>query len=345
MNTWRTKDQRRGGATARGNQNPPQAPAGLIDAEVGASLAQMAQAIVMHAQAMTAQVNRQDFQRENPLVRSMADRLRDFARMDPSIFTGSKTLKDPQEFVDDVPKILVAMGATDIDKAELTSYQLKDVAQIWCKMWQDSRVLGGVPVTWELFKTTFLNRFFPREMREAKVEEFTNLKQGSMIVKEYSLKFVKISRYATSLVSNSRDEMRRFLTGINGDLKKEWRSAMLHNNIDLSRLMVQVQQVKDSLKKRGVHDVRRPRPPDQGGPCHGGHKNNFGVREQPKFKKGQQSSGNSNFQRSTKPRGGRPESKRGKGGECNVLRRFMLSVAELTVESADRALMPATVVV
>ena len=59
----------------------------------------------------------------------MADRLRDFTRMNPPIFTGSKTSEDPQEFIDEVHKILVAMGATDIEKAELASYKLKDVAQ------------------------------------------------------------------------------------------------------------------------------------------------------------------------------------------------------------------------
>ena len=88
----------------------------------------------------------------------MANKLRDFTRMNPPIFTGSK-------------------------KAKLASYQLKDVAQTWCKMWQDSHVLGGVPVTWKIFKTTFLERFFLREMREAKVEEFINLKQGSITVR------------------------------------------------------------------------------------------------------------------------------------------------------------------
>ena len=77
-----------------------------------------------------------------------------------------------------------------------------------------AELLGGVPVTWELFKTNLLKRFFPKEMRDAKVEEFINLKQGSMTVREYSLKFVKLSMYATSLVSNSRDEMSRFLTRI-----------------------------------------------------------------------------------------------------------------------------------
>ena len=95
MNTCRATGQRRGGAAARGNQNPPQAPAELTDAEVRASLAQMAQAITMQAQAMTTQVNQHDVQRENPPVRSMANRLRDFTRINPSIFSGSKTSEDP----------------------------------------------------------------------------------------------------------------------------------------------------------------------------------------------------------------------------------------------------------
>ena len=81
----RTLCQRRGGAAAGGNQVPPQAPvegvamlvnpAGLIDVKVWAYLAQMAQAITMQAQAMIAQVNRQNVERENQLVHSMADRL------------------------------------------------------------------------------------------------------------------------------------------------------------------------------------------------------------------------------------------------------------------------------
>ena len=46
----------------------------------------------------------------------------------------------------------MAMGDMDIEKSELDSYQLKDVAQDWCKMLQDSRALGGGPITCELFK-------------------------------------------------------------------------------------------------------------------------------------------------------------------------------------------------
>ena len=50
-------------------------PAGLTNAEVRESMSQMAQAITMQAQAMIAQVNRQNVERENQLVHSMADRL------------------------------------------------------------------------------------------------------------------------------------------------------------------------------------------------------------------------------------------------------------------------------
>ena len=61
------------------------------------------------------------------------------------------------------------------------------------------------------------------------VEEFINAKQESLRVMEYPLKFIKLFRNATSLLSNSKDEMRRFLIGINGDLEEDCRYAMLHD--------------------------------------------------------------------------------------------------------------------
>ena len=69
-------------------------------------------------------------------------------------------------------------------------------------------------MTWETFKKSFLNIFFPGEQREAKVEEFINLHQGGISVKEYSLKFIKLCKYASALVSNARDEIRCYGTGV-----------------------------------------------------------------------------------------------------------------------------------
>ena len=60
--------------------------------------------------------------------------LQEFTRMNPPIFTRSKTLKDPHEFVDKVQMILVAMGATDTERAKLVYDKLKYVAQTLWKM-------------------------------------------------------------------------------------------------------------------------------------------------------------------------------------------------------------------
>ena len=83
---------------------------------------------------MTARVNWQNVERENSPVRSMADKLRDFTRMKPPIFRGYKSSEDPQEFVDKVHNIFVAMVDIDTKTVEMASYKLKDVAQTCCKI-------------------------------------------------------------------------------------------------------------------------------------------------------------------------------------------------------------------
>ena len=65
------------------------------------------------------------------------------------------------------------MGIISIEKAELAAYTLKDVPQIAYTQWRDNSELRGDLVTWLIFKKDFLDNFFPRELREAKVKEFT----------------------------------------------------------------------------------------------------------------------------------------------------------------------------
>ena len=63
---------------------------------------------------------------------------------------------------------------------------------------------------WDNFSGSFLDHFFPQELREAKVGEFVNLKQGKISVKEYALKFQQFPYYASELVSNIRSRIRKF---------------------------------------------------------------------------------------------------------------------------------------
>ena len=96
------------------------------------------------------------------------------------------------------------------------------------------------------------------------------------------LKFVKLSRYVTSFVYNSRDEMSRFLTGTAEDLEEECRATMLHDNMNLSRLMVHVQQVEDSRKRKQTMVGNKSRQTD----ANFSRKNSTEIRDKPRFKKG-----------------------------------------------------------
>ena len=90
------------------------------------------QAATAHAQAMMAQANRQVVPLPNQQVATMASRLRDFTQMNPPNFYGSEVEEDPQDFIDEVYKILLPMGLCTSEKDELATSQLKEVEQTWC---------------------------------------------------------------------------------------------------------------------------------------------------------------------------------------------------------------------
>ena len=76
------------------------------------------------------------------------------------------------------------MGMTPNEKANFAAYQLKDVAQILYTQSRDTKVQIGGKVTWEIFKSDFLDN----------MEDFINLHQGGFSFLDYSLKFTKFSK-------------------------------------------------------------------------------------------------------------------------------------------------------
>ncbi|KAF3626368.1 putative ribonuclease H protein-like [Capsicum annuum] len=159
----------------------------------------------------------------NPVATPKVARVRDFTRMNPPSFHGSKSDEDPQEFIDQVQK------------------------------WKSERLDDTGPIEWEEFVIDFLNKFFPQELREAKVLEFINLKQGNMTVREYSLRFNQLARYAPHVVADNRAKMSKFVSGVNDSAVIKCRSAMLIGDMTLARLMthaLQVEEQKFMTRKR-----------------------------------------------------------------------------------------------
>ena len=72
-----------------------------------------------------------------------------------------------------------------------------------------------------------------------------------MMVKEYSLKFTQLARYAPHVVTDNRERMSKFVSGVNDNVVNEGRSAMLNSDMTLARLMTHDQQLEEqNIKMR-----------------------------------------------------------------------------------------------
>lgn len=136
-----------------------------------------------------------------------------------------------------------------------------------------------------------------------------NLRQGSMSVQEYSLKFNTLSKYAPMLVADLRARMNMFISGVS-DLINECQTALLIKDMNLARLMIYVEQIeKKKLHKWKKGEAKRPR--YDGG--YQGHKGDDGNRNNQIQKFQQQGSSNVN-QRYANDRVQNNKGQQGRGG-------------------------------
>ena len=87
------------------------------------------------------------------------------------------------------------MACLEEHKVNYATYMLSGEAETW---WESIRfgvpTEGGV-ILWETFKRKFLDNYIPRDLRKKKAREFLELKQGMMIVGEYTVKFNELVQY------------------------------------------------------------------------------------------------------------------------------------------------------
>ncbi|XP_070020538.1 uncharacterized protein [Nicotiana sylvestris] len=141
------------------------------------------------------------------------------------------------------------MHATDIEAAELATYQLKDVANTWYETWEESRGEDADPTTWKEFVDAFLEHFLPIKVLEAKALEFERLRQNDTSVNEYYLKFVSLAKYAPEMVRDMRDRVRRFVLGLSDDLFVDANIAAQNNDMTITKMVAFVQGNEDRLKE------------------------------------------------------------------------------------------------
>ena len=83
-----------------------------------------------------------------------------------------------------IENVLEAMEITsDTTRIRLAAFQLEGKAQVWWIWARTSRDLEVM--TWAEFQELFMGKYFPETARQAKAQEFLELKQGATTVMDY----------------------------------------------------------------------------------------------------------------------------------------------------------------
>ncbi|KAK4706616.1 hypothetical protein R3W88_033828 [Solanum pinnatisectum] len=109
-----------------------------------------------------------------------SSRVREFLALNPPKFTGTDSREYPQHFVDQLHRIFIVMHASATELVGLIPFQLRDVAVLWYESWERSRGKDASLPTWDSFTEAFIDHYLTREIRDSRVDQFLNLRQGSM---------------------------------------------------------------------------------------------------------------------------------------------------------------------
>lgn len=116
-----------------------------------------------------------------------------------------------QEWIDTVESLFLVHETPVVKKVDIATFYLRGEAKKWWK--QVRRVY-----TLDEFKTMLSARFYPEALRKRKMQEFLDLRQGSLTVQEYTDRFNDLAPYAKAIVPTELDLTERYESGFNDTL-------------------------------------------------------------------------------------------------------------------------------
>ena len=170
-------------------------------------------------------------------------------------YDGSGDPERALSWVEANEEIFQMIGCTEEQKVSYSAFLLKDRAKDWWKAHQRAHPEG---VIWAEFKREFTERFFPKSYKDAKVEEFYRLEQGSSTVPEYKKKFSELIRLVPFFAKNEQEKINRFMAGLNPAVRTIVASASHTRYGQLVEAATRVEQsAQTALKSKSQFSQKR----------------------------------------------------------------------------------------
>ncbi|XP_074327792.1 uncharacterized protein LOC141665704 [Apium graveolens] len=137
---------------------------------------------------------------------------KNFQSVNPPEFKGSIDPVKANAWLKEIENAFDLVGVGIEQKTKFSSYFLKGEANYW---WESKRELQRDEfVTWERFIELFLQKYFPRHMKNQMKIKFLSLTQDNPSVADYEAKFTELERFVPDQVDTDEKRANRFQQGL-----------------------------------------------------------------------------------------------------------------------------------
>ena len=135
------------------------------------------------------------------------------------MFEGGIDLFDVEKWINPIETLFEFMHLNEREKESCANYILKKDVRIWWDVVKQTR--DTTQMIWADFLKEFNNKYYNVYILAAKVTEFSNLKQGNLLVIEYIRKFNRLARYAPDMAATNTARVNHFLEGLKLELARD----------------------------------------------------------------------------------------------------------------------------
>jgi hypothetical protein len=144
--------------------------------------------------------------------------LAEFLQTRSTTFSQARDPMEAEDWLKGDEKKLMITQCTDHEKVLFAAHRLSGTAANWWETYCNTHA-DVDSITWNEFKARFDNHYVPHGTMKLMKKEFTDLKQGGMIVNEYLNSFIQLSRYAPDDINTDEKKQDMFLNGLNDDIQ------------------------------------------------------------------------------------------------------------------------------
>ncbi|XP_075515553.1 uncharacterized protein LOC142550200 [Primulina tabacum] len=162
-------------------------------------------------------------------------------------FRGDADLEVGQSWLKSIETQLRLLEVPDALKVDVIVPFLEDKAAKWWEAVSPAMTAAG-PITWRIFRETFLKQYYPAEVRLQKLSEFENLTQApNMSVVEYTSQFNALGFYAPTIMADEVLKLYRFKKGLNNRIQS---ALAVYQPANFSDLMGAAIRAKTDIQRR-----------------------------------------------------------------------------------------------